>query len=899
MMSRIIWSSIFTLILLNSASALAAPNVIVGTDSVAAGGSATISMTFQADGTTAAFDFRYTFDDTQFTATPACVGSLDTTGAANATVACSVVGNEVRVLVSGAAEFPVPPITSGDQSLGSVSFQSLANTPATTYPLAITQQNYFDAAGSTVTPTQSTDGAITVVGPAYASSPTPGSNLVLGPVIQNDTDPTTPVDIDNIGAAGSSLDGSCTITNNPTVFSVDSGSPFAVPEAGPNATVVVSCDSSQAIAAHAGEMTCTHNGDNMGDAVYPLSCTITAGPQPAYSSNPADGTPIAMGPVEQGDPITPVDVAISNSGDTGTTLAGTCSITGGIGKITVADGSFSVLQGGTADIQTVSCDSSEQGNYSATLECTHDGSNGPTASYAVTCDVGPAGGAIFRSDPLPGSSTPIGVDVVVDDTPDPTAPLQFFNDADVGDMDLDIACSITAGGVPISVLPDISAGIQIPPQLSAGVDFTCDTAAEGNYSVTYTCDYTVGGPSMPAGDVGVVQQAIYTYTCDVRVPVSDVDPTPASGTTLPVVIDSAGGTGSTTVEFTEVAGEGENGELLAECSLAFGTHYEIITPLPGDYPVAIAAGDPVMVTVEGTDPNDGSSPTDTLTCTYTDSANTDPGVEVTYPLTMEVAGAGAARFAVTKTFADDRDADVTVTLTCDTGLPLQQSLDISPGDPVAFVVTSFEDGLMDCVVTEGGADAYLTNYVASGDSQSADDVPDAPGCHFFAVAGGDINLCAITNTVEPVDVVIEKEWVIDGAVSDEVNQYYQLTLYCDSMIIGGTPSNGNGIPMSGTQSIVLGHWYKVFNGMGNEIFIAEVVPDYPSTSCWVYEDANTSGIEVDNDCMDIEVSAGNGDRCKITNTVFFEGIPTLSQYGLALMALLMLGVGMVGFRRFA
>ena len=41
------------------------------------------------------------------------------------------------------------------------------------------------------------------------------------------------------------------------------------------------------------------------------------------------------------------------------------------------------------------------------------------------------------------------------------------------------------------------------------------------------------------------------------------------------------------------------------------------------------------------------------------------------------------------------------------------------------------------------------------------------------------------------------------------------------------------------------------------------------------------------------------DSCTFTNTVFFEGIPTLSQYGLALMALLMLGVGMVGFRRFA
>ncbi|MBT8060186.1 MAG: IPTL-CTERM sorting domain-containing protein [Gammaproteobacteria bacterium] len=33
--------------------------------------------------------------------------------------------------------------------------------------------------------------------------------------------------------------------------------------------------------------------------------------------------------------------------------------------------------------------------------------------------------------------------------------------------------------------------------------------------------------------------------------------------------------------------------------------------------------------------------------------------------------------------------------------------------------------------------------------------------------------------------------------------------------------------------------------------------------------------------------------------MFFEGIPTLSQWGMALMALLMLGVGLVGFRRFA
>jgi hypothetical protein len=48
----------------------------------------------------------------------------------------------------------------------------------------------------------------------------------------------------------------------------------------------------------------------------------------------------------------------------------------------------------------------------------------------------------------------------------------------------------------------------------------------------------------------------------------------------------------------------------------------------------------------------------------------------------------------------------------------------------------------------------------------------------------------------------------------------------------------------------------------------------------------------------LEVTSGGSAECTVTNTVFFEGIPTLSQWGMAIMALLMLGVGMVGFRRF-
>jgi hypothetical protein len=72
------------------------------------------------------------------------------------------------------------------------------------------------------------------------------------------------------------------------------------------------------------------------------------------------------------------------------------------------------------------------------------------------------------------------------------------------------------------------------------------------------------------------------------------------------------------------------------------------------------------------------------------------------------------------------------------------------------------------------------------------------------------------------------------------------------------------------------------------------------TSCWATENVFDSSVDSDGGCagrtyLDAANPTGS---CTITNTVFFEGIPTLSQYGMAIMALLMLGIGFVGFRRF-
>jgi len=49
------------------------------------------------------------------------------------------------------------------------------------------------------------------------------------------------------------------------------------------------------------------------------------------------------------------------------------------------------------------------------------------------------------------------------------------------------------------------------------------------------------------------------------------------------------------------------------------------------------------------------------------------------------------------------------------------------------------------------------------------------------------------------------------------------------------------------------------------------------------DSSEVESVDTCEDAMVVEAAGSNG--CEITNTVFFEGIPTLSQYGLALMAL--------------
>ena len=83
-----------------------------------------------------------------------------------------------------------------------------------------------------------------------------------------------------------------------------------------------------------------------------------------------------------------------------------------------------------------------------------------------------------------------------------------------------------------------------------------------------------------------------------------------------------------------------------------------------------------------------------------------------------------------------------------------------------------------------------------------------------------------------------------------------------------------------------------------EVFLEGDSDNY-ITSDWECDDAAESTVAPGGTLEIMPADADSDITCTVTNTfAFFEGIPTLSQFGRGIMALLMLAVGVVGFRRF-
>lgn len=231
-----------------------------------------------------------------------------------------------------------------------------------------------------------------------------------------------------------------------------------------------------------------------------------------------------------------------------------------------------------------------------------------------------------------------------------------------------------------------------------------------------------------------------------------------------------------------------------------------------------------------------------------------------------------ARFPVGVSFSDGNTMEVEVNITCTGGLPLTQSFNISSGRGVAFTLEAFQDGQPTCTITEIAPAGYDVVYVPNQGTANPD------GCTFTGVELRTTYACSINHVALPVDVTVDAVWASEGQGSD-IEQTAYASLDC--------------------SNVASGQSYWEWNIDGETSYTASVAPmPDGSTSCDVSYGTNVSGVEGSGCEEPISVNTGDTEQsCTITFTVFFEGIPTINQYGMALLVLLMLGVGFVGFRR--
>jgi hypothetical protein len=113
----------------------------------------------------------------------------------------------------------------------------------------------------------------------------------------------------------------------------------------------------------------------------------SANPDPAISVS-LNPEPLILVASEPGAPTPSGTATITNTGDPETLLTGNCSLTGADTQISLINGAFSVAQGAAGHVVTIGCDASVAGHFTATLSCSHNGTNvSSPRNYPVSCTV--------------------------------------------------------------------------------------------------------------------------------------------------------------------------------------------------------------------------------------------------------------------------------------------------------------------------------------------------------------------------------------------------------------------------------------------------------------------------------------------------------------------------------
>ena len=250
------------------------------------------------------------------------------------------------------------------------------------------------------------------------------------------------------------------------------------------------------------------------------------------------------------------------------------------------------------------------------------------------------------------------------------------------------------------------------------------------------------------------------------------------------------------------------------------------------------------------------------------------------------------------------DETITVTFSCNDGNNPNAVVVLGDGDTFRHP----NDGMADTFVCTVTATDVNENYFVTYSSLG---VTSPIPCEFDNDDLGETNevSCAIEAFPETATIGVTKVWNLEGAGGEPVFQNAQIRLTAaEDVLEGGDSENCAATAPAGSECVILTFIGDSPTDTNPESpTFGELIPqtvevntDVDGVTVSLAEINANSAVEVSNDCGGEieEIEPGDSVSCGFTNTVFFEGIPTLSQYGMAIMVLLMLGVGFVGFRRF-
>jgi hypothetical protein len=230
-----------------------------------------------------------------------------------------------------------------------------------------------------------------------------------------------------------------------------------------------------------------------------------------------------------------------------------------------------------------------------------------------------------------------------------------------------------------------------------------------------------------------------------------------------------------------------------------------------------------------------------------------------------------------------------LTITCNGGVPLSQSGAMG----TTFTVTLLNIGDVCSVDLTGDlAAGYEVDYFACVPGGTVTDT----GCDFTMDDANATWQTQVWVQASPADFYVDVTWEISDDADEGTGDGTMLDVTCTD----GTDLSFAAGPDDLTDSgNVGGETCVTVNDVEtctDDPVVSDVAPGESCTAELVGFDSSTA-VSPSSCTVDFEVDGGD-ESCSFTATAFYEGIPTLSQYGMAIMVLLMLGVGFVGFRRF-